>query len=153
MYHSVFARFFFLKYSAYRRTDETNSFRVKMKLTKKSKILPPLSHKQKIKHVTRGRPFSKKKKRPKTIPSFRGKGTLRPEGIGFFHGMEWMMKEKVPLEDHYSLRDMAALLHVKESPLRYYKIMKVGDDSYREFQRHENPRLEKIHKQRSAQKN
>ena len=125
-----------------------------MKLTKKSKILPPLSHKQKIKHVTRGRPFSKKKKRPKTIPSFRGKGTLRPEGIGFFHGMEWMMKEKVPLEDHYSQRDIAALLHVKESTLRYYKSMKVGDASYREVQRHENPpRLEKIHKQRSAQKN
>ena len=88
--YSIFTRFVF-KCSAYRRTDETNSFRVKMKLSKKSKILPPLSDKQKIKHVTRGRPFSKKKKRPKTIPSFRGKGTLRPEGIGFFHGMECVL--------------------------------------------------------------
>ena len=103
-----------------------------MKLSKNSKVVPPLSHEQKIKHVARGRPFSKKKKRPKTIPSFRGKGTLCPEGIGFFHGMGWMMKEKVPLEDHYSLRDIAALLHVKESALRYYKSMKVGDASSRE---------------------
>ena len=37
------------------------------------------------------------------------------------------MKEKVLQEDHSSLRDIAALLHVKKSTLRYYKIMKVGE--------------------------
>ena len=93
----------------------------KTQAEKKKNTVPPPHHKRKVKPGVPGRPLSKKKKRPETIPAFRGRGALTPEGIGFIKGMLWADA----LNQRLSLNEIATRFKMEPSTLQHYLDMKI----------------------------